>query len=88
MLHRLNGELINRKIESKEGRLHRMISAGKSTEEILAEFYNRALGRSLTDAELQYGKRQTEKVKSEDRTAFLEDAVWGILNSREFWSNH
>ena len=88
MLHRLNGELINRKIELKEGRLHRLISAGKSTEEILAEFYIRALGRSLTDAELQYWKRQTEKVKNEDRTAFLEDAVWGILNSREFWSNH
>jgi len=88
MLHRLNGELINRKIESKEGRLHRMIAAGKSTEEILAEFYIRALGRSLTDAELQYWKSHAEKVKNEDRTTFLEDSVWGILNSREFWSNH
>jgi len=88
MLHRLNGDLVNRKIESKEGRLHRMIAARKSTEEILAEFYILALGRSLTDAELQYWKKQTEKVKNEDRTAFLEDAVWGILNSREFWSNH
>ncbi len=88
MLHRLNGDLINRKIVSKEGRLHRLILAGKSTEEILGEFYIRALGRSLTAAELQYWNRQTEKVNQEDRTAFLEDAVWGILNSREFWSNH
>ena len=44
-LHLLNGELINRKIAARDGRLHRLIAAGQVDDEIVAEFYLRALGR-------------------------------------------
>jgi hypothetical protein len=88
MLHRLNGELINRKIASTEGRLHKLIAAGKSSDEIIGEFYPRVFGRSPTNDEREYWKSQAEKVDAKDRTAFLEDVVWSLLNSREFGTNH
>jgi len=88
MLHRLNGELINRKITARDGRLHQLIAAGKTTEAILAEFYARTLGRSPTDAERKYWQTQASKVDDKDRPAWLEDVVWSLLNSREFTTNH
>ena len=88
MLHRLNGELINQKVAARDGRLHRLIAAGKTTDVILAEFYTRGFGRSLSDAEARYWRAHAEKVDEKDRTAWLEDVVWSLLNSREFASNH
>jgi Protein of unknown function (DUF1549)/Protein of unknown function (DUF1553) len=88
MLHRLNGELINRKITARDGRLHHMIAAGQSTPTIVAEFYTRALSRAPTDAERRYWQAQSDKVETMDRTAWLEDLVWSLLNSREFTTNH
>src|SRR5262249_22014028 len=88
MLHRLNGDLINQRVAARDGRLHRLIADGKSTDEILAEFCARAFGRSPTDAEQRYWRALAEKVDAKDRTAWLEDVVWSLLNSREFTSNH
>jgi hypothetical protein len=47
-----------------------------------------ALARPPTDAEQTYWRAQAEKVDAKDRTAWLEDVVWSLLNSREFTSNH
>jgi hypothetical protein len=88
MLHRLNGELINRKIASKDGRLHKLIAAGKSNDAILAEFYMNAFGRSPTDDERRFWIEQSRKVNEKVRLEFLEDVLWSLLNSREFTSNH
>lgn len=88
MLHRLNGDLINRKITSKEGRLHKRIEDGKSSDEIIAEFYPLVFGRSQTKDERDYWKSQAEKVDAKERTVFLEDVLWSLLNSREFGTNH
>lgn len=84
-LHRLNGELINRKVAARDGRLHRLIAAGKSNEEIVAEFYLRALGRSPAEAERrQWAKR----LAGADRAERLEDFVWALLNASDFATNH
>lgn len=83
-LHLLNGDLVNRKIAAKDGRLHKLIAAGKSNAEIVAEFYVLAFGRKPTDAEsAEWAKRLT----AADRTAALEDFVWAVLNSSEFTHN-
>jgi hypothetical protein len=87
MLHRLNGELMNRKIASKDGRLHRLIAAGKSNEVIIGELYLLAFGRSPTKEEQRFWKGQTETASKTDRTEFLEDLLWSLLNSREFTTN-
>jgi Protein of unknown function (DUF1553)/Protein of unknown function (DUF1549) len=88
MLHRLNGELINRKITARDGRLHELLAADKTTEAIVDEFYTRAFGRSPTDAERKYWLTQASKVEQKDRPEWLEDMVWSLLNSREFTTNH
>jgi hypothetical protein len=88
MLHRINGELMNRKIVAKDGRLHKLIAAGKSNEEIIAESYLLAFGRSPTDEERKFWQTRAEKISKEERAEFLEDVLWSLLNSREFTSNH
>jgi hypothetical protein len=87
-LHQLNGELINRKIASPDGRLHRAIAAGRSDEEIITEFYLRALCRRPTTAEWDYWKNQRLRISEDGRTAWLEDAVWSLLSCSEFRTNH
>jgi hypothetical protein len=87
-LHRLNGDLINRKVAAAEGRLHRLIAKGASNEEVLAEFYLRALGRRPSAAERTWWARQWAGLAGEERVKLLEDVVWSLLNCNEFNSNH
>ena len=86
MLHRFNGEMVNKRLQSPDGRLHRSIATGKSDLEILDDFYQRALSRSMSEEERRFWK--TEAAKNPDRIAWLEDVVWSLLNSREFTTNH
>lgn len=89
-LHMLNGTLVNRKLTAPEGRLHQLIDAGRSDDEVLNEFALRALGRPPSDAQRGiWGRALTEAAASPaERAALLEDIVWGLLNSREFLTNH
>jgi hypothetical protein len=87
-LHQLNGDLINRKIVSREGRLHRLIAAGKSNADIVREFYMAALSRPPTEREHQYWHERFAEIEANERTSVLEDFVWGLLNCREFVTNH
>lgn len=87
-LHRLNGELINRKITAREGRLHRLLTAGKSNETILEEFYLRALGRPPVQAEREHWLKQLADATSTSRAEIFEDIVWALLNGRDFSTNH
>jgi len=50
-LHLLNGPLLNRRITSSEGRLAKLIDAGKTADEIVRRFYRLALCRPPTSAE-------------------------------------
>jgi hypothetical protein len=84
-LHRLNGEVVNRKVAATEGRLHKMIAAGKSNEEIVEEFYLRALGRRPAEVERKHWAKQ---LTGAGRAEKLEDFVWALLNAGEFTTNH
>jgi len=87
-LHLLNGELINRKLISNKGRLHRLIAAGQSNAQLVEEFYLRGLGRYPTDAELHDWCDRLSEENPQERILRLEDFVWSLLNSREFKENH
>jgi hypothetical protein len=87
-LHQLNGELVNRKVAASEGRLHRAIAAGRSDDEIVAEFYLLALGRRPSAAECDYWRGQRAVAGNDGRTAWLEDFVWSLLSCAEFRTNH
>ena len=87
-LHQLNGPLVNRKIAAPEGRLRQRIAAGASDDEIVAEFYIRALGRSPDERERTFWRDQLTKAGAAGRVACLEDFVWSLLTCSEFASNH
>ncbi len=57
-LHFLNGGLINAKIAAADGRLRRLLAAGKSNDEIVREFYLRALSREPRSAEAAHWERR------------------------------
>jgi len=84
MLNRINGESVNRKLSSSEGRLHRMIAAGKSNDEIIAEFFIHSLGRSPNERE----QKVLAPLENSNRSAWLEDVIWALMNSRQFTTNH
>ena len=88
-LHLLNGALVNGKLTAHEGRLHRLLEAGRSDGEILGEFYLRALTRMPTAEESAYWRGCLGRASSPaERAAMLEDFAWSLLNSREFLTNH
>ncbi len=87
-LHMLNGDLLNAKIADKDGRLAKRVAAGKTDSEIVTEFYLLGFGRPPTDKELANWLTRIEKAGRDGRKACLEDFVWGLLNSREFATNH
>jgi hypothetical protein len=87
-LHQLNGELINRKIAARDGCLHRLLTAGKTDDEIVTDFYYRGLGRPPTGAEREVWQRRLAEAGKAERAEWLEDFVWGLLSCSEFSTNH
>jgi hypothetical protein len=87
-LHLLNGELLNRKLTDKLGRLQKLLAADAADKTIVTEFYLRGLSREPSRQELE---SWTERLKSSDpneHSERCEDFVWSLLNSREFTENH
>jgi hypothetical protein len=85
-LHMLAGPVYNEKLAAPEGRLQRLIQAGKTDGEIIEEIYLAALSR-LPDRQ---EKEELQKLigESGDRNEGLKNLVWAILCSREFAENH
>ena len=86
-LHLINGRLINQRLRANEGRLRKLIDAGKSNDEIIRDFYLRALSRSPSQAEMAYWQSQLP-ISATPRLDALEDFVWGLLVCSEFVTNH
>lgn len=87
-LHLLNGEFLNQRIQSPNGRLHSMIRDGSSNSEIIVEFYQRALCRQPTQADLEQWLANLSTSAEAHRSELLEDFLWALLNSRDFKHNH
>ncbi len=87
-LHLLNGDLINQRLSSDRGRLRKLIDADKSNDEIVTEFYLRALGRRASLDEMQRWSDRLASADVVDRSHRLEDFVWSLLNSHQFRENY
>jgi hypothetical protein len=87
-LHLINGPLLNAKIAADDGRLHKLLEAGKGTEQIVQAFYLRALGREPREQEAKYWNTHLAAPTEAERRRRLEDFAWGLLSCREFTTNH
>jgi hypothetical protein len=88
-LHLLNGPLLNRRVADPEGRLARLLASEMSSEEIVEEFYRRALSRPPTAEETQYWRRQLSAATTpQAERELLQDFFWSLLTCREFVTNH
>ncbi|MBI2477335.1 MAG: hypothetical protein HYV60_01395, partial [Planctomycetia bacterium] len=88
ILHLLNGPLLNRRLRDEQGRLSQLVRSGASTERTVEEFYIAALGRIPTNDERTHWLSQLETGETDANRQAMEDFVWGLLNSREFLTNH
>jgi hypothetical protein len=87
-LHLLNGDTVNSKIQSG-GLVASMMKEGKSNEQIIEEFYWRALSSPPTQTEQTKLATYFADAKTPaDRSVVLTDLFWSVLNSKEFIFNH
>jgi hypothetical protein len=82
----INGETVQRKLESQSNRIGKRLEAGDTDAELLSEFYLAALCRAPTDSERQAMSAHVEQAR--DRRRAWEDIVWALINSKEFLLRH
>jgi hypothetical protein len=87
-LHLWNGEWINSKLANPAGRLQKYLSDGRTTEEVIADFYRRALGRRPTPEEASLWEQELAIGDDVERRRGMEDFLWSLLNCQEFVTNH
>lgn len=91
-LHFMNGQLLNQKITANEGRLFSLIADGTSDSEIVRQFYLLSYNRPPAEAERAFWQNRLAADQPAgavaNRRQRLEDFVWSLLNSEEFYSNH
>ena len=86
LLDLVGGETLNAKIRNERGVLGRLLQAGRTNEEIVEHLYLAALSRHPTPEETAAVLEGVTKARS--RKEGLEDALWALLNSKEFLYNH
>jgi hypothetical protein len=86
VLHIANGELIERKLRDKNGRISKLIGRNMSDEEVVHELYLVTVSRAATEREIVACRQIIER--AENRREGLEDILWALINSREFLFNH
>jgi hypothetical protein len=82
----LAGSAYNEKLGNPAGRLQRLLKAGKTSAEIIEDFYLAAFARLPEKAE-SAGIQELIGT-GPDREAALREFAWAVLCSREFAENH
>jgi hypothetical protein len=85
-LYLMTDQNILGKLQSPQGRLAKLLAAGKGDEETLEELFLATLTRLPNQSERQ-DFAQYRRTASDRRAAFT-DALWALINTREFILNH
>jgi hypothetical protein len=86
VLQLANGELVQRKLTDKQGRISKLIENKTDDEAAFAELYLVSLSRRPTGLETEHCR--SILAAADDHRSGLEDILWALLNGREFLFNH
>jgi hypothetical protein len=86
VLHLMNSEEIQSKLNTKDGRLAELVASHKPPEALVDELYLVSFSRLPDDAERSDAASYLASAK--DLRAALSDLTWALLNSKEFLYNH
>ncbi len=81
-----NGQLINTKLATKNGRIEQLLKAKAADHDVFTEIYLAAYSRNPTKQELANCDQIVKG--SRDKREGYQDVMWAITNSREFLFNH
>ncbi|MCA8976397.1 MAG: DUF1553 domain-containing protein, partial [Planctomycetes bacterium] len=83
VLHLINGETIESKVRSDQGRLAGLLAASTEPGAILEELFLATYGRAPREAERERVLSEIGRAGDRVRAAW-EDVLWAMLNSKEF----
>jgi hypothetical protein len=86
VLHLMNGDFLNKKIESANGRVEALLKAKAATPAVIEELYLVTLSRPPRPEEIEQATRWLAKAPTPREG--VADLLWTLLNSREFLFNH
>jgi hypothetical protein len=78
----ITGEMVNRMLSDPDNRLGKLLASGKTTEAIVEELYLATLCRPPSPRERERTIALVKRAKTQ--RAGLEDALWGLVNAKEF----
>jgi Protein of unknown function (DUF1549)/Protein of unknown function (DUF1553)/Bacterial Ig-like domain (group 2) len=85
-LHLINGDLINRKIADKSGRIETLLGKKTPASKVVEELYLVTLSRPPSSEEMT--KAEEWMKRADNPRDGLQDLLWTLVNSREFLFNH
>lgn len=86
VLHLMNGEALDRRIDAADGRLNTLLKSGKADREVVETLFLSAFARRPS-AE-QWRTVESGLAGVVDRGAVYRDLMWALVNSKEFLFGH
>ncbi|REK27634.1 MAG: DUF1553 domain-containing protein [Planctomycetota bacterium] len=88
VLHIVNGETINKKLQSPQSRVDKLLVTDVTDESMVEVAYLSSLSRYPTEEERQVMLEALAGLEGRERREALEDVYWSLLSSKEFLFHH
>jgi hypothetical protein len=88
VLHLVNGETVNKKLEAKDNVITRQLAAKEPAPDLVETAYLSALARLPDQTEKDRMLAAITQTPDGERRSAVEDVYWAILSSKEFLFNH
>ena len=86
VLHLMNGEAMEARLSSEEGRMKALLRSGRPDREVVDLLFLATLSRLPSDD--QWRAIESDLARSGDRPGVFLDLMWALVNAKEFLFNH